>query len=65
VEGIAEVVTDRAAIEQFEVTYAAKYEEEIDTGVFQVYRVRPLVVFATLSDAETFPTTATRWRFAP
>jgi len=63
-EGITEAVTDRAAIERFSVAYATKYAEEIDTGLFQVYCVRPLVVFATLSDAEQFPTTATRWRFA-
>jgi PPOX class probable F420-dependent enzyme len=64
VEGIAEVVSDRAAVERFSAAYAAKYGEEIDTLLFQVYRVRPVVVFATLSDAEQFPTTATRWRFA-
>jgi Pyridoxamine 5'-phosphate oxidase len=64
VEGIAEAVTDRAAVERFRLAYATKYAEEIDTDLFQVYGVRPLVVFATLSDAERFPTTATRWRFA-
>jgi general stress protein 26 len=64
VEGIAEVVTDRAAVERFSVAYSTKYEEEIDTDLFQVYQVRPVVAFATLSDAERFPTTATRWRFA-
>jgi Pyridoxamine 5'-phosphate oxidase len=64
VQGIAEAVTDRAAVERFSLAYATKYAEEIDTDLFQVYCVRPLVVFATLSDAETFPTTATRWRFA-
>jgi nitroimidazol reductase NimA-like FMN-containing flavoprotein (pyridoxamine 5'-phosphate oxidase superfamily) len=64
VEGIAEAVTDRAAIERFEAAYTTKYGEEVDTGLFQVYCVRPVVAFATLSDAEQFPTTATRWRFA-
>lgn len=63
-EGIAERITDPAIIEQFREAYAAKYAEEIDTGVFPVYSVRPLVAFATLSDAEDFPATATRWRFA-
>jgi nitroimidazol reductase NimA-like FMN-containing flavoprotein (pyridoxamine 5'-phosphate oxidase superfamily) len=63
VEGIAEAVTDHVAIERFSAAYATKYAEELDTGLFQVYCVRPLVVFATLSDAEQFPTTATRWRF--
>lgn len=64
VEGIAEAVTDRAARERFSAAYAAKYAEEIDTDLFQVYRVQPVVAFATLSDAERFPTMATRWRFA-
>jgi hypothetical protein len=64
VQGIVEAVTDRAAVERFSLAYATKYAEDIDTDLFQVYRVRPLVVFATLSDAEQFPTTATRWRFA-
>jgi general stress protein 26 len=63
-EGIAEAVTDRASLERFSAAYAAKYAEEIDTDLFQVYRVQPVVAFATLSDAERFPTTATRWRFA-
>ena len=64
VEGIAEAVTDHAALERFSQAYASKYAEEIDTDLFQVYQVRPVVAFATLSDAERFPTTATRWRFA-
>jgi len=64
VEGVAAAVTDRAAIGRFAEAYTAKYGEEVDTGLFQVYRVRPVVAFATLSDAEAFPATATRWRFA-
>jgi hypothetical protein len=64
VEGIVEAVTDRAAIGRFAEAYTAKYGEEIETGLFQVYRVLPVVAFATVSDAEEFPTTATRWRFA-
>ena len=46
--------------------YAAKYGEEINTGLFYVYvyEVRLVVAFTTLSDAEAFPTTATRWQFA-
>jgi PPOX class probable F420-dependent enzyme len=63
VEGVAEAVTDPAGIRRFAETYAAKYGEEIDTGLFPVYRVQPVVAFATLSDAEEFPVTATRWRF--
>jgi hypothetical protein len=62
-EGVATPVTDVAAIRQFAEAYAAKYGEEIDTGLFRVYSVRPVVAFATLSDAEEFPATATRWRF--
>jgi Pyridoxamine 5'-phosphate oxidase len=34
VEGIAELVTDRAAVERFSVAYSTKYEEEIDTDLF-------------------------------
>jgi hypothetical protein len=64
VEGVAAAVTDRTAIGRFGAAYAAKYGEVIDTGLFQVYRVRPVVAFATVSDAEAFPATATRWRFA-
>ena len=63
VEGIAERITDLAIIERFREAYAAKYAEEIDTQLFPAYSVRPLVAFATLSDAEDFPVTATRWRF--
>jgi Pyridoxamine 5'-phosphate oxidase len=63
-EGVAEAVADLAAIGRFGEAYAAKYGEEIDTGLFQVYSVQPVVAFATVSDAEEFPTTATRWRFA-
>lgn len=64
VEGIAAAVTDRDAVEHFSKAYATKYAEEIDTDLFQVYRVQPVVAFATVSDAERFPMTATRWRFA-
>jgi hypothetical protein len=62
-EGVTEGVSDRAAIDRFEEAYSAKYGEGIDTALFQVYRVRPLLAFATVSDAEAFPATATRWRF--
>jgi hypothetical protein len=64
VEGIANAVTDRGTIERFGQAYANKYAEEINTNLFQVYQMRPVVAFATLSDSERFPTTATRWRFA-
>lgn len=63
VEGVAERIADPAVAEQFAEAYAAKYEEEIDTGQFPVYSVRPRVAFATISDAVEYPATATRWRF--
>lgn len=59
-EGVTEGVSDRAAIDRFEEAYSAKYGEGIDTALFQVYRVRPRLAFATVSDAEAFPATATR-----
>lgn len=61
-EGVAERA-DSAEIGRFEQAYLEKYREEIDSGHFPVYVVRPVVAFATVSDAEAFPTTATRWRF--
>lgn len=64
VEGVAEKVSDPTVVEQFAEAYAAKYQEEIDTGQFPVYSIRPLVAFATISDAVEYPATATRWRFS-
>ncbi len=63
VEGVAERVTEREVVGRFEGAYRAKYQEEIDTREFPVYRVRPSVVFGFISDAVDWPATATRWRF--
>lgn len=63
VEGVAEQVADSAIVAQFAEAYAAKYQEEFETGEFLIYSVRPRVVFATISDAVEYPSTATRWRF--
>ncbi|HEX6799281.1 MAG TPA: pyridoxamine 5'-phosphate oxidase family protein [Ktedonobacterales bacterium] len=64
VEGAAERVTDAQTIAAFADAYAAKYQEDANTGgVWMVFQVRPSVVFAFISDAEQYPTTATRWRF--
>jgi PPOX class probable F420-dependent enzyme len=62
-EGVAEVVDDPAVVAHFATAYAAKYREEIDTDHFSVYRIRPVVAFATISDAARYSGTATRWRF--
>lgn len=64
VEGVAERVTDSQTIATFAGAYAAKYQEDANTaGVWTVFQVRPSVVFAFISDAEQFSSTATRWRF--
>jgi hypothetical protein len=63
VEGVAENVTDAEALRGFAEAYATKYQEEMDTGQFLVYSVRPRVAFATIADAVEYPATATRWRF--
>lgn len=64
VEGMAERVTDAQTIAAFADAYAAKYQEDANTGgVWTVFQVRPSVVFAFISDAQQYSTTATRWRF--
>lgn len=64
VEGAAEPVTDPQTISTFADAYRAKYQEDANTGGdWTIYQVRPRVAFAFVSDAERYPTTATRWRF--
>lgn len=64
VEGVAERVTDSQTLTEFAAAYATKYQEEANTSDgWVVFQVRPSVVFAFISDAVQFPTTATRWRF--
>jgi pyridoxamine 5'-phosphate oxidase-like protein len=64
VEGLAAPEMDPVVVTQFGTAYAAKYGEEIDLAIFQVYHLSPVVAFATISDADEFPATATRWHFA-
>ena len=63
VEGVAEPVIDPTQRQQFHAAYATKYQEELDLGQFLIYRVRPRVAFAFISDAIAYPRTATRWTF--
>jgi hypothetical protein len=63
VEGSAEEVGDRDALEPFARAYEEKYGVgiDLDRPIGPVYRVRPLTVFGWRE--EDFPTSATRWRF--
>jgi Pyridoxamine 5'-phosphate oxidase len=63
VEGVAEQVSDPTQRNQFHVAYASKYQEEFEPSQFVIYRVRPCVAFAFISDAIAYPRTATRWTF--
>jgi general stress protein 26 len=62
-EGRAEVVTDRSALERFAGVYEEKYGFRMDLQepIGLVYQLRPRAAFGwTESD---FPRTATRWDF--
>jgi general stress protein 26 len=63
VEGVAEQVIDPMVRKHFHDVYASKYQEELELGQFLIYRVRPRVAFAFISDAIAYPRTATRWTF--
>lgn len=63
-EGASERVVDPLETREFAAAYEAKYQEEIDTNQFAVYSVQPRIVFASISDATEYTTTATRWRFS-
>lgn len=63
VEGVAEEVTDPMVLRLFKEAYETKYQEEVDTGQFIIYGVRPCVAFGFISHAVEFWGTATRWRF--
>ena len=63
VEGVAEEVKDPAVLRQFRDAYEAKYHEEVDTGRFTLYGVRPRVAFGSIADPVDWPGTATRWQF--
>ncbi len=63
VEGTAEEVTDRAALEPFVDAYEEKYgfRMDLDQPIGLVYRLRPRTALGWAE--EDFPTSATRWRF--
>jgi general stress protein 26 len=63
VKGVAEEVTQRAALEPFARAYQEKYGfgMDLDQPIGPVYRVRPRAVLGWLE--KEFPSTATRWRF--
>jgi general stress protein 26 len=63
VEGVAEEVTERAALEPFARAYQEKYGfgMDLDQPIGPVYRVRPRAVLGWLE--KEFPSTASRWRF--
>jgi len=63
VEGVAEEVTERAALEPFGRAYQEKYGfgMDLDQPIGLVYRVRPRTVLGWLQ--KEFPSTASRWRF--
>ena len=66
VEGVAERVTDRGAIEPFRLAVNAKYDADLtadflDPAVNGSYAVRPVRAFALSHD--DFTGSPTRWRF--
>lgn len=63
-EGQAERVFDAAALAEFVESYEAKYGFRVDTGNanLAVYRLRPRVALTWRE--QSFPESATRWRFA-
>ena len=64
VEGIAELVADRASLEQFKAAYDPKYNWEIEIDKGGIFVVRPTVAFAFIEHPSKFESTATRWTFA-
>lgn len=60
-EGLAELVTDRAARKKLEPLSLRKYGMSGSGGSEPVYRVRPRRVFGLIE--KSFPKTATRWTF--
>ena len=62
VSGVAEVVTDDAAIERMSEAYGAKYPElPPDPAANPIVRVAPVTVIGI--DEREFTTSPTRWRF--
>ena len=64
VEGVAELVADKALLEQFKAAYDPKYDWEIEIDEGGIFVVRPSVAFAFIEHSDQFESTATRWTFA-
>lgn len=63
-EGVAEQVTDRAAISQILSVYTDKYDSGFpDPEENPVFAVRPQRVFGLIEHEASFSGSATRWRF--
>lgn len=67
VEGIPEVITDRAVWKRLAAVYNAKYGGDVEPLLLSsggnVYRVRPQTAFGQDERAENFAESVTRWRF--
>ena len=61
VEGVAEIVDDKAVLEPMFAAYQKKYKMDIRDMGEPVFRVRPAVVFGLYE--KKFGETATRWLF--
>jgi hypothetical protein len=60
-EGVAELITDRAIAKKLEPASLSKYKMSGGDGSEPLYRVRSSRVFGLIE--KTFPKTATRWMF--
>lgn len=60
-EGIVEVIEDRATLKKFAKLYLKKYKYDVSDMNQPVFRIRPQVVFGQIE--KTYTQTATRWRF--
>jgi PPOX class probable F420-dependent enzyme len=60
-EGAAELVEDKATLKPVWDAYKAKYNWPMEGE--SMFAVRPATVFAFIETAESFGSTATRWRF--
>lgn len=67
VEGIPEVITDRALWKRLAAVYNAKYGGDVEPLLMSsggnVYRVRPQTAFGQDEHAENFAESVTRWQF--
>lgn len=67
VEGLPEVITDRAVWKRFASVYNAKYGGDVEPLLVStggnVYRVEPRTAFGQDEHAENFAESVTRWGF--